>query len=629
MTLVLLGGYLFSLWWLLRRESPVTLLFVALVCSAALAIRVAHAGNYPAGLHEDEPKLLACVTHNLLRGDLWGKDCTGLPNLLTAVFQPQLVPFFGDSPWTIRTYSLVTSVLSCAAGFAAARAMGLRVAAGLAVAGLLAVLPWSIFWGRVIMGGELPFHQLLLLAALARILWAGGGFVEMLIGGFGLCLLLYDYFGARSMLAMPFVGAVLARGWRRFACLAMFPLAILGWMAHTGPDVIGAFSWIVAERFDRSYITGDPVQVMVARVLRAARVFVEAKGIDSALTVDAAGIHPRWLLIVALAGSFTGIRRALFLWGGFVAGLVPELLSRGDNASVHRMMMSFPFVTLAAGAAIDLLPWRWPRSAATASVVLVAGFQSVSLYFSDRFWSEAAKNVFEWSKPAAIASLPLEHPRAIFARSYGYYLGPRGLIDPGLETLTVETFYPPNGRSIYFFGWHERLLLPFYQNLFGPERIRVFGSSFVLHLEDRDWRWLRESGWNFEARCGEQVYRDQVPALFSVHLPVPALRCGAWGRTNIWRARWNGPSRLLNLRYSGTARVEVDAKPAASGSGFEQTLEFAVQTGSDVLVQVGIDTPGLDVSAELTETTRAGNRIPTWGTVTPLEPPAASAAPAG
>src|SRR5262249_51840040 len=92
-----------------------------------------------------------------------------------ALFQGQLVPLLGAGRWAIRSYSLVGGVLCIPAAFAAARALQLGVAPSLAAAGLIAVLPWAIFYSRVMQGAELTFQQLLLIAAPARLVSARGG----------------------------------------------------------------------------------------------------------------------------------------------------------------------------------------------------------------------------------------------------------------------------------------------------------------------------------------------------------------------------------------------------------------------------------------------------------------------
>lgn len=613
-TVAIVSGYAFSLWWFLRRESAQTLLWLAVICSLALSIRLVDSGHQPEGLWEDESRFLASATQQLRFGNLLGREPTGGPALLIAVFQSQLVPLFGVGRWTIRTYSLLTSVLSCAAGFAAARAMGLRVAPGLGVAGLLAVLPWSVFWGRISMGGELPFHQLLLIAATARVIWGNGGWVETLIGGFGLTLLLYDYWAGRAMLAMPFIGFALAKGRGRFACLAMLVVGVLGLSVQAGSDIVGSFTAILVDRFDPSYAVGNPIEVLFARLLRAARVLVAAAGrFDAQLTAPAAGIHPPWLLAVALLGSFTGLRRSLCLWGGFLAGVAPEVLSASALPSVHRLMMCFPFVALGAGAALDLLPIRRLRAAGVAVVVLVAGVQSAALFFSDRFWTKELKEGLESSASAAVASLPDVHPPAYFSRSCDVHLAARGLIDRNVGILRLETWYPPPGPSIYLFTDQERILRPYYEDILGPDRVKVYGSAFVVHLENRDWNWMRESGWTQIVHCSGNTVRTRVPAIYTMSLQPS--HCAKPSAT-VWLGKWTGPAARLRLHFSGSVRIELGGSGPVTASGYEEDVEFDVLPDSEVRVYLDYGTQ--NILAELTEKTEAGYRIPPWGHVTPI-----------
>src|SRR4029453_1450450 len=119
----------------------------------------------------DEPKVLYAAGRALAVGDLLAESNISVPILPHALFQGQLIFLFGPGRWAIRTYSLVGGVLCTLAAFAAARALQLAVVPSLAVAGLVVVLPWSLFYSRVMTGTELTFFQLLLIAALARIVF--------------------------------------------------------------------------------------------------------------------------------------------------------------------------------------------------------------------------------------------------------------------------------------------------------------------------------------------------------------------------------------------------------------------------------------------------------------------------
>src|SRR5262249_44459842 len=158
--------YAGALWWLLRGEPASTLLILVIICLGSLLLRVVSVGSYPAGFNADEIAKLTGGAMALKTGRLLSEDASGWPVLPHALFQAPLIPLLGPR-WAMRTYSLVAGVLCTPLAFALARAVGLARGASLFGGALVAVLPWSVFYGRVSCGGELVFLQLLLLAALA------------------------------------------------------------------------------------------------------------------------------------------------------------------------------------------------------------------------------------------------------------------------------------------------------------------------------------------------------------------------------------------------------------------------------------------------------------------------------
>jgi hypothetical protein len=228
----ILTFYVLVLWRWLRSEPPICLWLLLILSAVALLLRLVSVTSYPGGLNEDEAKILHASIDALNEGNLFGQGPTGLPQLVPLLFQAQLVPLLGAGRWAIRLYSLVGSVLSVAAMFAVARAMRLSAISSLAASAFVVFLPWSLLYGRISQGGELLLNQLLLLAALARLVWRDGSWREIPAGALGLCLLFYDYFSGRSMLAMPFVAGALARGRNRLRCLAIVALAMLGFLPY-------------------------------------------------------------------------------------------------------------------------------------------------------------------------------------------------------------------------------------------------------------------------------------------------------------------------------------------------------------------------------------------------------------
>jgi hypothetical protein len=344
----------------------------------------------------------------------------------------------------------------------------------LTVAGLVAVLPWSIFYGRIALGGELIFHQALLLAGLARLIWMGGGAADALLAGFGLCLLLWDYWAGRAMTGMPVVAAVLATGWRRAWCLAVIPIALLGWYPHlaTGPlDAHVGFSLRpsrgapLAGGFHTGFETA-PTETLIARAKLLARTFVEPVAGEAVFTMRSVAMHPPALLALAALGLLTGVRRGLFLLAGFVAGVIPGVVSGSFAITAHRIMMSYLFVTLSVGSAANILPWRWPRRGFAAVVLAAAAGWSIPLYFSGRFWPPD----WQWNENAevtAIAEAVAEAPpsRLIFMPQLGFW-GLTG-VRSGAEYLTTDNWLPPDRQAAtYLFTEHAALLRPEYDRFF-------------------------------------------------------------------------------------------------------------------------------------------------------------------
>jgi hypothetical protein len=607
----ILAAYMAALWRFFRRESWATWLALSVICAFSLAVRVAYTTDFPSGFNDDEHRLLGCANEALDRGALFGEGCTGIPQLLNVLFQAQLAELIGPGRWAIRSYSLFTSILATLAAFAVARAMRARVSTGLAAAGLVAVLPWSLFYGRISIGGELVFHQLLLLAALARLVWQRGEWSDVGIGVLGLSLLLYDYFAGRVMLAMPVWAAVLARGRNRLLCLAVLVLAVLSWAPHLAERPRYVFG-VLAEQ-QHPNLLSQPVETLRSKTITVLEAFTAPVGVDSFLAVSAGALHPWPVLVLAVLGSLTGVRRSLFLWGGFVGGLLPSILS-GQMANSHRMMMAFPFVSIAAACALDLIPWRAWRKAAAIALVLAVGSQSVSIYFSDKFWSWGARQQFQPDKSALAEALRTPGPRPLVVVPQ-VWLWPRLLTDPARQILSADNWFPLNRAVVYGFSEEWGKLRPFYDAILGPPRVRSFGEAFLVDLEDGDWSWLRRHGWAYEAACGTDIRRGQVPTLFHVNTTFRDLQCQG-PVVHRWQGVWRGAGRTLRLRFSGESRVETSGNTIREKTGWESAVDFSVQHDETILVSV--TSPGSLVYAVLLELGPAGERVPAWERVSPV-----------
>ncbi len=614
LALLIVVGYVVVLWRLLRGESRLTLLLLGLVCAVSVALRLFYTTHYPHGLNEDEPNLLQSAMILLRGGKIFGESSVCIPVLLATLFEAQLVPILGPTRWAIRTYSLVTSVLSSAAIFGVARSWRVRLAPSLAAAALVAVLPWALLYGRTHLGGELVFHELLLLAALVRIIWADGGWAEVATGGFAQCLLLYDYWAGRAMVGMCLVAAVLARGRQRLLCLLIIVVALIGYMPYLQQRPTYMIRGLTDEL--RPEVVAHPIEDISHRTIQTLRTFVFPEANNGFATIQSGAMHP--LLILAVAGLGVLLnpgRRALFLLAGFLGGIAPAVLSV-NAPSTHRMLMAYVFIPLAVALALDRLRWRTVRVAATGVLVAVVAAQSLALYFSPGFWSKETGWVFDWETTELVEALPpAPHPRFVLMRSVGYYFDPRALVDPNYEFLTADNWYPANGQPLlYGFEHHAGPLKSFYEELLGYERVESFGRAFLVKFGAGDWSWLRQHGWTYEAQCGDTRRTGQVPVLYQLFMTFKDLHC-ADAVTHTWRGRWTGPASTLRLIWNGAARVTVDDAVAVDKSGYEQTAEFHVDPGAAVSVSINSGPPAV---VQLFELTPAGERLPPWERVEPM-----------
>lgn len=631
LALLIAAGYGLALWWLLRGERGAVLAGLVALASLALALRLVLTGGYPWGLVEDEPKFLACASEAVARGELAHESCIHIPYFVNAVFAVPLASIVGATRWAIRSYTLLASVLAVPALYGAARAIGLRPAGGLVAAGLVAVLPWSLYYGRVTLGGELILHQALLIAGLAGLVWRHGGWREALLGGFGLCLLLWDYWAGRAMVALPLGAALLAGGRRRLWCLAVLALALLGWSphlatgprdAHVGLSLAAPGAASAAGALHPGYRSAF-WETLQTRGVLALHTFVAPVAEDNILTLRPLARHPPLVLALAALGLLTGVRRGLFLLGGFAAGLAPGIASGSFGISAHRIILAYPFVALAAGAAIGALPRPRLRAAAAAGLLVAATAWSVSQYFSEAFWASEDRYNQNAELTALAETLALRRPsRLIFMSQLGFHHSVSGA-RPDDALLTADNWLPADGAAVtYAFTWQARALRAPYERLL-PGRVVVIGrDSFLVELEAADWSWLRRAGWRLTARCGDTVRHVQVPFLYHREIGL-ALRCSG-PVTWRWRGHWHGPRQPMLLRGSGVLTVEARAL-SLRGAGFQQELPFTLPADTDVTITLTTG-PESAPDLQLYELTPGGRRVPDWERVTPLDDAAAAMA---
>ncbi len=604
----LCAGAGLALWWLLRLERGATLLALLALTAAALALRLLHLGDFPRGLNEDEPKVLAAAIGALRHGRLLAESTIAVPVLMHALFQATLVPLLGIGFWTIRLYSLVGGVLCVPAAFATGRAMRLSVVASLGGAALVAVLPWALFYSRVMQGAELTFQQLLLLAALAALIWRRGGWPEAAIGAFALGWMLYGYWCTRAMLPMPLLAALLASGRRRLWCVAVLLVGVLPYLPYPPANPHSVY---VGQGLQPSLLTSADPAMLWTRAGETLQSFVRPVGQDGWLTVRAGGMHPVLLLVLALAGALSGWRRAAFLVGGFALGLTPTIFAWGAP-SLHRMMMALPFIALAAAAACDdLVPRRAWRAAVVAVLVGAVGVWSVRFYFSDDFWPPESRWLFDWERTDLVASLPLDAGRpVILMRQVTQFEEPRRFFAADDRTLTAENWLPPPQGALYAFTAEAEALRPLYVARFGAERVHAFGRAFTVDVPAGDWSGLRDHGWTYCARCGADVRSTVVPALAQMAIAFDGFVCNE-PSTHTWAARWNGDATRLHVS-GGDRRVTV-ATPRQRAEDVD--VDVDVVPGDVVRVTTTAD-PGLPFAAV---SLMVSDAVPAWESVTPLD----------
>jgi hypothetical protein len=648
LSLAIVGASGLSLWWLLRGESRTTLLVLALLTCVAVALRLFYATDFPTGLNEDEPKVLYAAGRAVARNTLLAESNISVPILPHALFQGQLIPLVGPWSWAIRSYNLVGGILCTPAAFGAARALGLTVASSLAVAGLVTVLPWSLFYSRVMTGCELNFFQLLYLAALGRLLGARAarpllkrgtppitdsslhpsrpahparepravpGWPEFAMGTFALAWLLYGYWPTRAMVPMVFVAAVLASGRARLWCLAILPAALALYAPYVAANLDSNF---IGQGANAGVLAGfaDPLNVLT-RFNQTLGVFLWPRAEDGWLTIRSAAMHPFWLLPIAFVGVLSPSRRALFVAAGFLISLAPTVLAWGPP-STHRLIMAYPFVALAAGSALERFASPRPRRIAAAVLVVATGLWSVRFYFSDDFWPPESRWVFDAQRTALIEALPPpDGLPVVFMRQVSYFRDPRRLITPRDVEWTVDNWLPGKGGAVYAFNWEASPLRAFYEQLLGPQRVQSFGGAFTVAFEPGDWSWLRRHGWSYTARCANNLPREgQVPVLFHPLLTFPDQNC-PYPTTHTWRARWDGPRTLLRLRGSGRMAVETGDHRFEGEGGEERSIEFAAEPGMEIRITVTSPPFQPWVYASLFEQTPAGDRLPAWERLVP------------
>jgi hypothetical protein len=628
---VVLGGYLFALRRWLGEEAAAPRFAVALVTLAAAALRLYRSGEFPAYVTEDEAKTLAEALDVLRQGDLlllFRNAEIVFPITLSVIFKATLVPFFGPTRWAIRAHSILCGVLAVPAAFAVGRSFGFRVGPSLALAAFFATLPWALFYGRVDLGISIVFHQLLLLGALVRIVGGRGGWPEVAIGGLALSLLLYDYHPGRAMVVLPMLAAVLpAPPVRRLMCLAIVAIAAVAFVPHvatTGYDPLFFYRTHPGLVVDSGFAV-NPERTWEV-ITRHAQAFVTpANWPDPVLSVRFGSWHPWILLLLAAAGVFRSWRFAFLVLTGFGVGLLPSVLSTGWGPSSRRLLLAYPFLSIAAAAALDAIRPAMVRNLVAAATVAVVAVQSVQLFFAAETWPASANDERESQLTRVLESLPLDGERAVLVdRSFGYYIRPLTTAGYSIAFLGAGNWLPPETGASYGFGPFAAPLRPFYAAMPGSLRITDFGRGFHLEAPAGDWNWMRQHGWNYSIRCPDAASHGWVPTIFHEWLTA-SFWCGGDSARHRWHGRWNGPRTALRLRDQSVPSVEIRSGATTrmvrpNGDGESKPLSFVVAKGDEIIIETTTRPPDMVPMTALFVDVEdpAAEILPQWDFVTPV-----------
>lgn len=607
LSVVLLGSYALSMWWLLKREQWKVLLALMALTAGAAWLHLYQIWELPPGLNDDEIKTLKSTHEYFYNRKIFVLAAQG-PILPAILFQMPVVWWTDSVMWAMRAYPVVFGVLAVPLSYCVGRALLFGAIPSLVVATLVAVLPWSLFWGRVSWGGEIFFYQALLLAALGRIIWAKGGWIEVIIGALGLSGLLWEYTGAWSMLAMPFIGALVAFTWRQRAlCIGVFALSIILWV----PYLLNINEWWqyistkAAVSQDKSVplltLIPEITNSMMAALQRTLRTFVYPEGNIYWISMHSVAIHPEVVLFVAGLGTLAClVRRSLLLTLGFLAGLAPSLLSFSGAASTHRMICSFMFISIACGGLFNFIP-RIIKGAKgtiiTAVLALpflaVAGYQSVALFFSSAFWTQSDR-IFLQSETLLSESirLPVSNPLAA-GPQINRFLDARGVPFSGVTNVYYDNLLPTTPMTLTL-SPTLHTLIPLYTKSLPAERITSFGSgrfgtSIKAEFTASDIENWQKYGWTAERRCSDRVLKGlRVPIFLETNMLGWSTPCPHQSEV-IFRAKWTGETKEISLVTFARAAIKVQTSRGTSVSSPPEARaikKFTLHPGEEVTITV-------------------------------------------
>ncbi len=589
--------YIASVAWLLYAEGRRELVGVVILTILAAVLRLAWIYDLPPGLNDDEIKTILAAASSARFPGIFSPGVEG-PILHGVLFQLPVTMATQSLFWGSRAYPLALGILSVPLAFVIGKSYAFTVRSSFVLAALVAVLPWSIFWSRLPWGGEILFYQGLLIAALARILWRDGGLRDALVGVVGLTGLLWEYTGAWSMVCMPFVAIVLAKGVRP----KMYAATVLvGGLLFWSPYLLRASSWMhyVTEKVVSPATTPSWSSVpYLLQVLSTFRVFWAPVGATSWLSMHSAAIHPPIVLLVALLGLLSiAPRKALFNVCGFVAGIFTASISNSGSPSTHRMICAYLFIAISSAGAFHALEKSLKGKRAGLVTTLAAllftitsGVTSWRIFLSDEFWERGEGNVFvhgETLLSEALQLSPSTPPNVV--ANLGLLLQARSGDPRSYKTLSYENWLPASAEE-QAFNRPLEALIPLYREVVAPAHIRVFGGpnypkSFSVRFDEAEAKALSIFGWGLTIDC-----KDGTPTKF-FRIPTFMMDRELSGFSNYCKSEyeyrysttWVGPPTELKIMQGQVLHVEIISPATVKKS---EDLTFAVNTGDKVEIKV-------------------------------------------
>lgn len=604
LTFVMIFVYLGALWWLLRQESWKTLVLVAGITTLGLSLRLFQIWELPPGLNDDEIKTLKYSAEVLDRRAIF-TPILNVSMLWTVLFYAPALAMSESVLWTMRIVPVVLGTLAIPASFAVGRALAFSVVPSLVGAACVASMPWAVFWSRQHWASGIIFFEAILLAALGRIIWRRGGWIDVAVGGVGLFGILYDYTGGWVMIGMPILALVIAPGKsQRIKCLGVLLVSLVTWI----PWLVQAEQWMhivtsksIAE--GSNHMAVSFLSEFAHGAVKTFRTFVYPEGAIYWTSLQGVAMHPIVVLVVAGLGLLVSLfKRSFFLAIGFLGGTVPAIMSSRGAASGHRMIACYLFISIAVAAFFEFL---WSRSTAkkyragvavgAAAFTAVISMQGMQIFLSPDFW-KGSDGVFWYgaTKVSESINLPVTKP-IVVDFELARILESRLIPNPGYSVISYETLMP-TAPVEYAFSPPLSVLYPLYSGGLAPAKVRTYGAgatmAFTATFGEEDVRRWQSFGWHADVLCGAtSIAKVQVPALFFGAGLRWIWRCNDT-RKFVYRGRWLGESTELTLVTVGTVNVEVKNLTNGSTSTLQQghsSVNFTVAPQDNIMVTVNVE----------------------------------------